>query len=267
VPLRRRSISFAECWRNRPGARPASCSPVIHKRPYKDVSRTPAARYHNGRGSPVRDDVRSGADKTAREQMKRNDEVAASAAPQGDGVPDDTDVSESSAPSGMRAPEAEDEETDADETVAEAERAITELRDKYLRLAAEFDNYRKRTTRERLEAGSRAQGELVKHIVDSLDDLGRVIAIDPASTDARSVIEGVDLVAKKLLKALSAAGLEIIDPLNQTFDPAVHEAVATEPALSPEDDHVVSQVFQPGYRFVGQLLRPARVVVRQWSQA
>ncbi len=214
----------------------------------------------------MRDDVRSAADKRAREQMERNDEVAASATPQGDGAPDET-TADSSAAADTR--NADDEDSDVDTAQRaddEAERSIAELRDKYLRLAAEFDNYRKRTTRERAEAGTRAQGELVKHIVDSLDDLGRVIAVDPASTDARSVIEGVDLVAKKLLKALTAAGLEIVDPVNQTFDPALHEAVATEPALSPEDDHVVSQVFQPGYRFAGQLLRPARVVVRQWSQ-
>jgi molecular chaperone GrpE len=214
----------------------------------------------------VRDDVRSGADKTAREQMKRNDEVAASAAPQGDGVPDDVQAGGTNAPSGSRSGDGNDEDTEADKQVAdESDRAIAELRDKYLRLAAEFDNYRKRTARERAETSARAQGELVKHIVDSLDDLGRVIATDLASTDAQSVVAGVDLVTKKLLKALTAAGLEIIDPLNQTFDPAFHEAVATEPALSPEDDHVVSQVFQPGYRFGGQLLRPARVVVRQWS--
>ena len=213
----------------------------------------------------VRDDVRSGADKRAREQLERNDEVAANAAPQGDGVPDET-IADASAPSDTENADDEDADVDAAQAAEEAERSIAELRDKYLRLAAEFDNYRKRTTRERAEAGSRAQGELVKHITDSLDDLGRVIAVDPASTDARSVIEGVDLVSKKLLKALTAAGLEIIDPVNQTFDPAFHEAVATEPALSPEDDHVVSQVFQPGYRFAGQLLRPARVVVRQWSR-
>lgn len=213
----------------------------------------------------MRDDVRSGADKRAREQLERNDEVAASAAPQGDGVPDET-IADADTASDTENTEDEDADVDAAQAAEEAERSIAELRDKYLRLAAEFDNYRKRTTRERAEAGSRAQGELVKHITDSLDDLGRVIAVDPASTDARSVIEGVDLVSKKLLKALTAAGLEIIDPVNQTFDPAFHEAVATEPALSPEDDHVVSQVFQPGYRFAGQLLRPARVVVRQWSR-
>lgn len=209
------------------------------------------------------DDVKSGADKTAREQLERNDEVAASAAPQGDGVPDNAGPSETpGSESG-----GDDEDSDGSVRVAgESDRAVAELRDKYLRLAAEFDNYRKRTARERAESGARAQGELLKHIVDSLDDLGRVTAVDPASTDAKSVVQGVDLVAKKLLKSLAAAGLEMIDPVNQTFDPSVHEAVATEPALSPEDDHVVSQVFQPGYRFGGQLLRPARVVVRQWSR-
>ena len=213
----------------------------------------------------MRDDVRSGAEKRAREQLERNDEVAASAAPQGDGVPDET-IADANAPDDVGNPDDEDADVNAAQVADEAERSIAELRDKYLRLAAEFDNYRKRTTRERAEAGSRAQGELVKHIIDSLDDLVRVIAVDPASTDARSVIQGVDLVSKKLLKSLTAAGLEVIDPVNQTFDPAFHEAVATEPALSPEDDHVVSQVFQPGYRFAGLLLRPARVVVRQWSR-
>lgn len=212
----------------------------------------------------MRDEVKSGADKTAREQMKRNDEVAASAAPQGDGVPDDAETG-GAPPSAAR--DTDDEDSEGDVRVGrESDRAVAELRDKYLRLAAEFDNYRKRTTRERAESGARAQGELLKHIIDSLDDLGRVTVVDPASTDARSVIQGVDLVGKKLLKSLIAAGLELIDPINQTFDPSVHEAVATEPALSPEDDHVVSQVFQPGYRFNGQLLRPARVVVRQWPQ-
>ena len=67
------------------------------------------------------------------------------------------------------------------------------------------------------------------------------------------------------MKALSAAGLEIIDPVDQMFNPELHEAVSTEPALSSEDDHLVSRVFQPGYRFNGQLLRPARVAVRQWN--
>lgn len=142
---------------------------------------------------------------------------------------------------------------------------LTELRDRHLRLAAEYDNYRKRATRERLEAGARGQAELVKQLIDALDDLSRFAHVDPASTDAATLTKGVDLVERKLLKVLGAAGLEIINPVDQTFDPKLHEAVATERALSPEDDHSVARVYQPGYVFNGQLLRPARVVVKQWN--
>ncbi len=151
------------------------------------------------------------------------------------------------------------------EQVSLLTRQLSEQQDKYLRLAAEYDNFRKRTARERAESFSRAQAELVKHLLDGLDDLARFAHVDPATVDAGTVVQGADMVEKKFLKTLTAAGLEPIDPVNQTFDPAVHEAVSTEPALSPEDDHVVSRVYQLGYLFNGQLLRPARVVVKQWN--
>jgi molecular chaperone GrpE len=78
-------------------------------------------------------------------------------------------------------------------------------------------------------------------------------------------VQGADMVEKKLLKSLQSAGLQIIHPVDQPFDPSLHEAVMTEPALSPEDDHMVGRVFQSGYMFGSQLLRPARVVVKQWN--
>jgi len=145
------------------------------------------------------------------------------------------------------------------------QRQFAQQQERYLRLAAEYDNYRKRTTRERGEQTARAQADLVKQLIDGLDDLSRFAHVDPATTDASTIVQGVEMVEKKLLKSLTAAGLEVIDPINQSFDPTVHEAVATEPALSREDDHVVSRVYQAGYRFNGQLLRPARVVVKQWN--
>ena len=164
-----------------------------------------------------------------------------------------------------------DEQADGDPGAAPTaaqvalEQRMAEQQEKYLRLAAEYDNYRKRTARERSEQTSRAQAELVRLLLDPLDDLSRFAHVDPATTDAATVVQGVDMVERKFLKTLGAAGLEIVDPVNQTFDPQVHEAVATEPALSPEDDHVVARVFQVGYLFNGQLLRPARVVVKQWN--
>ena len=147
----------------------------------------------------------------------------------------------------------------------ETQRTLDEQREKYLRLAAEYDNFRKRTTKERLEAGSRAQADLVRQLIDSLDDLSRFATVDPAGTDAATVLQGVDLVEKKLRKALTGAGLDVIEPVDQPFDPAVQEAIATEPALSSEDDNMVARVYQRGYTFNGQLLRPARVVVKQWN--
>jgi molecular chaperone GrpE len=138
-------------------------------------------------------------------------------------------------------------------------------RDRYLRLAAEYDNYRKRSAKERQDAGTRAQADLVRQLVEALDDVARFAHIDPATTDAATVVQGVDMVEKKLLKSLGAAGLEVINPVGETFDPALHEAVATEPTSAREDDHVVSRVYQPGYLFKSQLLRPARVVVKQWN--
>jgi len=148
---------------------------------------------------------------------------------------------------------------------AELERKLADAQDRLLRQAAEYDNYRKRTIKERTELVPRAQADIIKQLLDPLDDLARFAHVDPSTVDPATVVQGAEMVEKKLHKALGAAGLEVVDPVNQSFDPQFHEAVATEPALSPEDDHVVARVYQVGYKFNGQLLRPARVVVKQWN--
>ena len=158
------------------------------------------------------------------------------------------------------------EENDATDSGPVApDRALADQQDKYLRLAAEYDNYRKRAVRERQEASVRGQAELLRGLIDALDDLSRFAHLDPATTDTKTVVDGVAMVERKMLKTLASIGVEVINPVDQTFDPATMEAVATEPALSPEDDHVVAKVYQQGYLFNGQLLRPARVVVKQWN--
>jgi molecular chaperone GrpE len=145
------------------------------------------------------------------------------------------------------------------------ERQLEEQKDKYLRLAAEYDNYRRRTAKERAEAGARGQADLINAMLEGIDDLARFADIDPATTDAATLHKGIEMVERKLLKSFSGVGLEIINPVDQSFDPNLHEAVATEPALAKEDDNTVSKVYQQGYRFNGLLLRPARVVVKQWT--
>lgn len=147
----------------------------------------------------------------------------------------------------------------------EWQRVLGEARDKHLRLAAEFENFRRRATKDRQDAGWRAQGDLIQGMVETLDDIQRFAHVDPASTDAATVVEGVAMVERKIMKALGGHGLELISPIDAPFDPALHEAVGTEPAASAEQDHTVARVYQVGYVFRGQLLRPARVVVRQWQ--
>ena len=149
----------------------------------------------------------------------------------------------------------------ADGSAARLERELAEARDKHLRLAAEFDNYRKRVTRERAELSERAQAAFITRLLDVLDDLDRLVASDPDSTNPDALRDALLLVDKKLRKELEAAGVERIDPAGEPFDPSQHEAVSTVPAPSADQDHRVSATFQSGYRFKGQLVRPARVQV------
>lgn len=146
------------------------------------------------------------------------------------------------------------------EAVRRLEDQLREAQDRHLRLAAEFDNYRKRVARERLELGDRAQAAFVLRLVEVLDDMDRVAASDEAS-GGPVLLEAIRLVDRKLRKELEAAGLERVDPVGQPFDPSLHEAVMAVPPPTPEQDHTVSATFQVGYRFKGSLVRPARVQV------
>lgn len=151
------------------------------------------------------------------------------------------------------------------ETDGNVQQQLDAARDKHLRLAAEYDNFRRRAAKERQEAGWRAQGDLVRGLIDAIDDISRFAHVDPATVDSKTVVDGVLMVERKVLKSLAGHGLELIDPLGQIFDPAKHEAVSTAPASSAEEDDTVAAVFQVGYIINGHLLRPARVVVKQWS--
>jgi molecular chaperone GrpE len=145
--------------------------------------------------------------------------------------------------------------------VARLEAESAELRDRYLRLAAEYDNFRKRTARERLELGERAQGELLARLLDVVDDMDRLAAGGAQVQAVDQLHEAVVLIERKLWKELGAAGFESIDPTGAVFDPAAHEAISTVPAPDAARAHLVAQTFQVGYRLKGTLLRPARVLV------
>jgi len=143
------------------------------------------------------------------------------------------------------------------------EREFELLNDRHLRLAADFDNYRRRVQNDLVESRARAQADLVAHLLDTLDDLQRVTLLDPATTSVEAVISGVEMVGRKLDKSLADVGVEVVDPAEARFDPATMEAVMRVPAATVEEDDRVHQVFQRGYLLRGHLIRPARVAVRK----
>ncbi len=161
---------------------------------------------------------------------------------------------ESAAPPGLPAEPPES-------ALARMEAQLQDAQDRHLRVAAEFDNFRKRIARERLELADRAQAALVMRLLDVLDDLDRLATQDLSQTGRDVLHEALLLVDRKLRKELAAAGLERLDPAGAPFDPSLHEAVSVMPPPEAALDHQVSATFQAGYRFKGSLVRPARVQV------
>jgi molecular chaperone GrpE len=174
---------------------------------------------------------------------------------------------------GDGAPESSETQTlgdgQADEDAAELEGDLDELvdvaaeRDEYLALAqrtqADFENYRKRVARESAAAVQRGVTKLAKELLPALDNLDR--ALDAAAHDD-PLLEGVRLVRAELSAGLGRVGIESFGAPGDTFDPALHEAVATAPQ-PPEgaDSGSVVEVYQPGYRLGANVIRPARVLV------
>jgi len=159
--------------------------------------------------------------------------------------------------------EAEKKEAAEVERLEERLAEVEQERDEYLndlkRLAADFDNYRKRAARDRENLVARAHERLVKELLPVLDDLER--ALEAAAEHEEAKLEdGVRLVHRELGDALAKEGLVEIET-NGGFDPHVHEALLSQP--SAEDDGSILEVIQKGYRLGDRILRPARVVISQ----
>jgi molecular chaperone GrpE len=160
-----------------------------------------------------------------------------------------------------------DEQLPVEEQQEDVEEPATEPApdDAYLRLAADFDNYRKRVAREHADLTTRANERLVNELLPVLDDLER--ALDAAAEPNHDqeweakLEEGVKLVHRSLVALLERHGLSEI-AAEGAFDPHVHEALLTQPAESAEEGAVL-QVLQKGYRLGDRVLRPARVIVAE----
>ncbi len=157
------------------------------------------------------------------------------------------------------------EETGADELVSHQLTAALQQRDEYLdallRLKAEFENFRKRSERERIEFSKRATEQLVKQLLPVVDDLERALEA-AAQHEGEKLEDGVRLVHRALADALAREGLVEV-PTDGAFDPHTQEALLSQPSDEPEG--AVIQVLQKGYRLGDRVVRPARVVVSAGS--
>ncbi len=174
---------------------------------------------------------------------------------------DATDAQPDGVAEDLATPEWEAADADGDGVVTKRE--FEAVQERYLRLAAEYENFRKRTDRERVEQRDRAQGQLAERLLEALDDLQRLSRFTADGTTIESVLEGVQLVERKFARALESAGLEQVEAQGEKFNPEHHEALMLSATSDPGEDEMVGEVFQSGYRFRGNLLRPARVQVKR----
>ena len=144
-----------------------------------------------------------------------------------------------------------------------AQAMIEEQKDKYLRLSAEFDNYRKRTMKEKAELIKNGGEKAIAAILPILDDLERALANMQQADDVKAMYEGIDLIYQKFLKNLNQEGLEKMSPIGEAFDTDFHEAVALIPAQEEEQKGKVLDCVQTGYKLNDKVIRHAKVVVAQ----
>lgn len=158
----------------------------------------------------------------------------------------------------------EDEQQNAQEPeldeLEQARRQLVETNDKLLRLAAEFDNYRKRLERDRGLAIKYAEEQILKELLPSLDNLERAIEQGQKTENATELLAGVELTYKGLISTLEKFEVTAIQSVGEQFDPNIHEALAMEETGEVEPNCVLRE-FQKGYMFKDKLIRPAKVVV------
>lgn len=155
-------------------------------------------------------------------------------------------------------------ENGAEEAIDELQKLTLELddsKDRYVRLYAEFDNYKRRTSRERVEMMQMAGKEVIGNLLTVLDDFERALKMMENSTDVPSIMEGLDLINQKFTKILTQEGLKKMDAIGQVFDADFHEAITNIPAPSPDLKGKVLDEVEKGYLLNDKVLRYAKVVV------
>lgn len=153
----------------------------------------------------------------------------------------------------------ESEDTDVEETVPE-EVQFAEMQDRFLRVSAEFENYKKRRQRETQDLLRFAHESLIRDLLPVMDSFERAILSSEGTRDYDAFHDGILLILQQLHEVLNNAGVERVSPEGELFDPNWHEAVGVCHHDEIEPDHVAS-VIEPGYRLHDRVIRPARVMV------
>ncbi|MDB9725459.1 nucleotide exchange factor GrpE [Salibacteraceae bacterium] len=173
--------------------------------------------------------------------------------------PEETSVEnnkETEANSEVETPEVEEEKKEPT-----AEEKYQDLNDRYLRLYSEFENFRRRTAKEKLELISNASGQVLGDFLPIIDDFERAIKNNAEVNEASTIKEGIQLIYSKLDNILKIKGIKEIDAQNQPFDLDLHEAVTKIPAPSKDLKGKVVDVVEKGYMLNEKVLRYAKVVV------
>lgn len=166
------------------------------------------------------------------------------------------------APTGDGSEPMSDLHGDPEQVIAQLQVQVEDLRGKWLRSQADFDNFRKRTRQEREELATFANAKLITDLLPVLDHFSMAVAAADAGGTVDSLAKGVDMVYKQLLGVMENAGLRAMDPIGQPFDPNRHEAVMQEPVDGVDAGHVAS-VLRTGYLLGERVLRPAMVKISQ----
>lgn len=145
--------------------------------------------------------------------------------------------------------------------IEELQQELGELKDKFVRQVAEFDNYKKRTARERIDLLQNAAKDTISALLPALDDFDRAIKAGEADDNVEPVSEGVKMIYNRLKTTLGQKGLQEMETLNQPFDPELHEALTEIPAPSEDMKGKIIDTIEKGYYLNDKIIRHARVVV------
>lgn len=159
--------------------------------------------------------------------------------------------------------EQEEEVVSEPDPLEQKEKEFAALNDKYLRLFSEFDNFRKRTAKEKLELSLSASGNVIKELLPILDDFERAVENNKNVDDIKVVRDGFELIQNKLLRSLTTKGLTPMDSKGEKFDVNIHEALTQIPAPKKSQKGKVVDVIEKGYLLNDKVLRFAKVVVGQ----